>query len=372
MNVVIDSKYLAADTAVALDAAGREHLVVVAKATWSIPASGQRPRPQIPQPLVQSDIYAGDPGQSAMLYGADFARFKPRCDILFNASAHAPDGEPVPEIVVAWQVGAVRKGLRVLGPRVWRSHIGILTMSKPEPFTTLPLHHGFAFGGTRTHEDGDGEKLYESYLENPAGIGWAGPATRKQLRDAPAPRLEALDDPIRNALGKHAPAAFSAIGRHWMPRKAHAGTYDDTWRRDVFPLLPEDFDERYHQCAPEDQQMDYPQGGEPVILRNMMPGRPDVRFSLPPIKRQTVRILRTDYTNEVLEAVPDTLYFEPDENRFSVVWRISTPIKRRQQEFDTVAIGPVSASWWKAKTLGQGAGCAGCGGDQGELDEVSA
>lgn len=33
MNVVIDSKYLAADTAVALDAAGRGHLVVVVKAT---------------------------------------------------------------------------------------------------------------------------------------------------------------------------------------------------------------------------------------------------------------------------------------------------------------------------------------------------
>ncbi|NHZ88361.1 DUF2169 domain-containing protein [Massilia sp. CCM 8733] len=361
MKIVVDSKHLAADIAVALDNAGREHLVIVAKSTWSIPEPGERARPLPPQPLVQADIYAGQPGASAMLYGADFARFKARCDVLFNASAHAPDNLPVPELLVAWQVGALRKGLRVLGPRTWRSKMGLLSLSKPEAFTTQPLHYGFAFGGTRIFQKEQAEAVYESYPDNPAGIGWAGARTRAQLDGAPAAQLEAMDDPLRSAQGKHAAAAFSAIGRHWPPRKQYGGTYDAAWRRDVFPLLPEDFDERFHQCAPEDQQMAYPEGGEPVVLRNMMRGRPDVRFALPRMKQQTVRVLRTDYSSSVLEALADTLYFEPDEQRFSVVWRISTPLKRRLQEIDTVAVGPVDPGWWQEKSLGLGAGCGGCG-----------
>lgn len=371
MKIVVDSKHLVADIAVALDTAGREHLVIVAKSTWSIPDAGQRPRPMPPQPLVQADIYAGRPGESAMLYGADFARFKARCDVLFNASAHAPDGVPIPEMLVAWQVGTLRKGLRVLGPRTWRSKLGLLSLGKPEPFTTQALHYGFAFGGTRIYQKEQADTVYESYPDNPAGIGWSGPRTRAQLDGAPGAQLEAMDDPIRSAQGKHAAAAFSAIGRHWSLRKQYCGTYDDAWRRDVFPLLPDDFDERFHQCAPQDQQMAYPQGGEQVVLRNMMRGRSDVRFLLPRIKQQTVRVLRTDYSNELLEAVPDTLYFEPDDRRFSVVWRISTPLKRRLQEIDTVAVGPVNADWWKAKALGQGFGCAGCGGGS-SVDEMPA
>lgn len=369
MNFVVDSQYITADIAVALDVTGREHLVVAAKSTWSIPEPGQRPRPLPPQALVQSDVYVGDPGTSAMLYGSDFARFKPRCDVLFNANAHAPAAEPVTELLVAWQVGSLRKGIRVHGPRAWRSRFGILSPSKSEPFTVQPLHYGFAFGGTREFSKDPDEILYEAFLKNPAGIGWAGPRTRAQIRDTPVPNLEALDDSIRSPQGKHAAAAFSAIGRHWSPRKDYAGTYDDDWKKDVFPLLPSDYDDRHNQCAPECQQMDYPQGGEHVVLRNMMPGRPDVRFSLPQLKQQTVRVLRADYSSEVLNAVADTLYFEPDENRFSVVWRVSVPIRRRLQEFDTVAIGPVNAAWWNDKSLGRNvSGCAGCGDEEAEYE----
>ncbi|MDQ1918743.1 DUF2169 family type VI secretion system accessory protein [Massilia pseudoviolaceinigra] len=362
MNIVIGSKHVSADIAIALDVAGREHLVVAAKSTWSIPQPGQRPRPLPPQSLAQSDIYAGKPGESAMLYGADFARFKPRCDVLFNANAHAPAEQPVTELLVAWQVGSLRKGLRVIGPRTWRSRLGVVSLSKPELFVSHPLHYGMAFGGAPEYTKGSGEVMTETFLENPAGTGWAGPHTISKIHNRSAPGLEAMDDPIRGPRRSHTPVAFSAIARNWPPRKNYAGTYDDAWQRDIFPLLPEDYDERYNQCAPESQQMDYPRGGEQVVLRNMMKGRSDVRFLLPPLNQQTVKILRTDFSNETLTAIVDTLYFEPDENRFSVVWRVSTPIRRRIQEFSTLAIGPVSASWWESKVLGRdGAGCRGCG-----------
>lgn len=136
----------------------------------------------------------------------------------------------------------------------------------------------------------------------------------------------------------------------------------------MFPFLPDDFDEQFNQCAQKDQQMAYPVGGEQVVLHNMMAGCPDVRFKLPKLDGLKLRILRADYSTEEPMIVPDTLYFETDEQRFSVVWRASVPVRRRLQEFTTVAVGPVSAQWWRDKSLGLGS-CAGCDGPGSALAE---
>ncbi|MDQ1833213.1 MULTISPECIES: DUF2169 family type VI secretion system accessory protein [Massilia] len=367
MEVILGSKNLVVDISYALDVGGREHLVVVAKGTWQIPAAGQRPRPLPPQALEQADVFVGDPADSAILYGADTPRFKPRCDVLFNANAHAPDGVPVKELAVVWQVGPLRKGLKAHGKRHWKKRLGLVSLSDAEPFLRMPLHFGMAFGGSRIYKKGWGGNarvLTEAQLANPAGIGWYGAHADEDVDGLPAPCLEALNEPVRKPDGKQKPVAFSAIARHWQPRPGFAGTYDEQWQRDVFPFLPEDFDEQFNQCAPADQQMEYPTGGEQVILRNMMAGRPDVRFKLPRLDNVSVRILRTDYTGDELLAPADTVYFEPDAGRFSVVWRASFPVRRRIQEFATVAVGPLSAAFWEQKALGEG--CAGCGGAAAE------
>ncbi|MES2261897.1 MAG: DUF2169 domain-containing protein [Pseudomonadota bacterium] len=366
MELIVASKNLIADMVPALDIEGREHLVIVIKASWRIPSSGQRPQPIAPLPLEPSDLYLGEPGVSAMLYGSDLVRFKPRCDVLFNAHAYSPTGEPVTEMLVGWRIGKLKKGLRAIGPRVWQKRLAWLSLSDPEPFMKLPLHFSLAYGGTRSWQEGSGdnkETLSEALPTNPSGIGWAGKHTKDQLDGAPAPCLEGIGEPIKKPDGTYKPVAFSAIGRHWAPRKDYAGTYDAQWQSEIAPLLPHDFNELFHQCAPEDQQMDYPQGGEPVVLKHMMAGRPDVRFPLPRLNHMKVRVLRTDYSAEEPAVVADTLYFEPDEERFSVIWRSSVPIRRRMQEFDTVAVGPVSAQWWNAKKSGVDPECSGCGSD---------
>lgn len=363
MEIIVGSKFLAVEINCALDVSGREHLVVIAKSTWQIPGPGQRPRPLPPQPIEQSDVFAGDPENSAMLYGSDMARFKPRCDVLFNASAHAPDGVPAPEIAVAWQVGPLRKGLKAHGPRHWKKRLGMVSLSSAQPVVSTPLHFGFALGGSRQYKktfSRDDAVLNESHGANPAGIGWYGARSTEEIDGAPAPSLEALDDPVRKPDGKQAPVAFSAIARHWAPRPRYGGTYDEQWQEEVFPFLPDDFDEQFHQCAPVDQQMPYPAGGEAIVLRNMMAGRPDVRFKLPRLDGVKVQILRHDYSAAAPEAVADTLYFEPDQARFSVVWRTSVPINRRVQEFKTIAVGPVNTEWWHQQASGNG-GCGNCG-----------
>lgn len=244
-------------------------------------------------------------------------------------------------------------------------------MEETQFFTQMPLHYGMAFGGARTYRKGWGDKaviLTEAQLTNPIGIGWFGSRAEDSADGQPAPNLEGLNDPVRKPNGTQQPTAFSAIARHWQPRVRYRGTYDEKWQRDVFPFLPYDFDEQFHQCAPSDQQMPYPVGGEQVILRNMMPGRPDVRFKLPKLNNVTVRILRKDYSTEELNAVVDTLYFEPDETRFSIVWRASIPITRHLNEIKTVGVGPLNAQLWQEKTNGADS-CAGCGSDMPDIIE---
>jgi hypothetical protein len=361
MEIISGSRHLLADIATALDVAGREHLVVAIKAAWSIPLPGQRPKPLPPQPLVQADEYYGEPGFSAFRYGSDFPRFKARCDVLFDACAHSPDGQPVKELIAGWSVGELRKVVRVVGDRRWEKLLGVFHLTKPKPFVSMPLHYGLAFGGSRYYQRGE-KQMGESLQENPAGAGWAGVRTIGQMNGAPAPNLEDLQDPISGMRG-HRPIAFSGIGRDWLPRRKYCGTYDDAWLRDVFPFLPKDYDERFHQCAPKDQQMAYPKGGELVTLLNMMAERPKVRFRLPRLDNLKVRVLRTDYSHVTLDALPDTLFFEPDAGRFSVVWRVSTPLKRRIQEIGSIAVGPVDPAWWAAKITGTdgGGGCRNCG-----------
>ena len=357
---MIGSRHHAVDVASALDVSGREHLIVVAKATWQIPADGQRPRPLPPVELAYTDVYIGAPGESAMLYGTDFVRFKPRCDVVFNATAHAPEGRPVTALDVAWRVGPLEKRLKVYGPRTWRKRFGFMSLTEPEPFGSMPLHYGHAFGGTRVYQDG-AESLIEALLENPVGIGWAGPHTGTP-DGMTAPNLEAPDAPIKRPGDKHAPVAFSAVACHWAPRKDFAGTYDEAWQENVFPLLPADFDEQYHQFASSDQQMPYPKGGEEVVLHNMAPGRALIRFKLPKLDEVHVQVVGADYEVTLLHPVVDTLYFEPDVDRFSAVWRTSMPLRRNIHDVRGIEFGIGRPGRLEA-LMERISDCAGCGTD---------
>ncbi|MFC4161721.1 DUF2169 family type VI secretion system accessory protein [Chitinimonas lacunae] len=359
MQILAGSKHLSVHIVSAHDVAGREHLVLLAKSTWSIPEPGQRPQPLPPQPLVEADLYVGEPGLSAMRYGSDLARFKPRCDVLFDAMAHAPEGRPVRELVVGFRLGQLRKLINVHGPRQWSRRLGGYSIGRAEPFLAMPLHYGMAFGGTRVWQRDD-ETLTEALLSNPAGLGWAGPRTLDQLDGSAAPSLEVPNEPIERPDGPYRPIALSAVGRHWQPRAGYAGTYDARWRRETFPFLPEDFDERFHQCAPEDQQIDYPRGGEEVVLLNLIKDRSEVRFRLPQLDRVPMRVLRDDYRIEKLNPVVDTLFFETEESRFSAVWRASLPLRRGVHEVQAVAFSQLAQERLNRLASGD-SNCPGCG-----------
>ena len=260
---------------VAFDASGRELLVVAIKGTFQIPAEpGAAMRlHELQQPLTLSDEFFGEPGLSAPRYECDFATRKQHCDLLLNASAHAPGGRPTTRTTVGVQIGAWSKSFDVVGNRHWESGVR-LRRSDPAFFTQMPISYDLAFGGTDDrHPD---PKHHAAYMPNPVGRGFHRQTDRKYVDGAPLPNTEESGHPVTGLDGHYRPMSFGPLGRHWQPRVAYAGTYDQKWLDEVCPFLPADFDERYFQAAPPDQQCPKFTGEQQVTLINLTPnGRCD-------------------------------------------------------------------------------------------------
>ncbi|SCZ22948.1 MULTISPECIES: DUF2169 domain-containing protein [unclassified Pseudomonas] len=330
------------------DKTGREWLVVVAKGTYGIPDHPGHPPRLLEQqvPLIMADVFPGEPCESAALYENDFALHKPRCDVLLNGHCHAPNGEPATEVNVALKVGTLVKAFKVIGARNYEDSALSHSISRPVPFTTMPITYAQAFGGVdRTHADPAKHKWYPW---NPVGVGFYPAASSAQTNGLPLPNTEELDRPVTAPHEHYKPMAFGPIGRAWRQRIQWAGTYDQAWLDHQFPFLPEDFDVRYFQCAPEDQQIDFPRGGEEVALLNLSDkGRS--AFRLPAnLKLAMLVVFHDDSTREAV-AVVDTIILEPDANRLTLTWRASSPLGRNIREVAKVIVGQTAAQFEQAK-----------------------
>lgn len=145
--------------------------------------------------------------------------------------------------------------------------------------------------------------------------------------------------------------SFGCIARSWPERVKWAGTYDQDWVDNTFPFLPTDFDDRYYQCAPPDQQCDYLTGGETVQLFNLTTtGRTEFRI---PTLDIPVVFLHRDDGDIHREVVADTLLIEPDRGCISIIWRVSQPLKRNVFEVPQIVVGKMSRGWWRARKLGK-------------------
>ena len=329
---------LAAGYTTATDKTGREHLVVVAKATYSFPsAPGAAPeRAQQPLPLIMTDTFTGEPGFSSPLDENDFAPCKPRCDVLLKGSAHAPEGQPVERVRVGLRVGQVSKSFDVVGNRSWYESPGF-TPSEPEPFSVMPLSYDVAYGGV--DQPTPDPATHRWYPTNPVGRGFRPGTPAGEMSKEAVPNTEEIGEPIRSRDGQYRPMAFGPLGRSWQQRLQWAGTYDARWREEKYPFLPDDFDERYFQAAPEDQQTDYLRGGEDVVLLNLTPsGRVD--FKVPKLTEVIVAHYKSG-TSRGLAGVVDTLFLEPDAQRFSLTLRASMPLGRSVHELRAVEVGRV-------------------------------
>jgi hypothetical protein len=319
----------------ALDKEGRQHFIVCLKGTFLIPEDGKQSWPSLaPEqlPLVEADSYTGEPGLSGLVYESDYVLFKPYCDVLLQGFAYAPDGGAAEKVRVGLSVGDMSKSFLVLGDRYWQERLFTARPTEPEPFVKMPVTYERAFGGLEVDEEG----MMLTYPENPIGRGF-NKGFKATVYGTPLPNTQELKRPITKPGGNYTPMAFGPVGRTYPPRLVHAGTYDDDWLDNVFPFLPVDFDPLYFQSAPPDQQIPHPKGGEPVVLTNLTP-RGETVFALPQLSFYTWFLFKNDDEAQV-PMLLDTLYIEPELERFSCVWRSSIPLKKDVFEITHAVIG---------------------------------
>jgi hypothetical protein len=339
-----------ANYAMGMDPSGRESLVVVVKGTFRLPDHGEQPElSQEQTSLVDSDQFTGEPGFSAPLYECDYAPVKPRCDVLLNGSAYAPPGRTARRVTVSLRVGSLHKSFDVVGDRHWVGAVVGVVASSSEPFRSMPVSYDRAFGGIdAAHPDPARHRYHE---RNHAGVGFHHNMEREFIDGTPLPNTEESGHSVVAPRGNYRPMAFGSIARAWQPRVKLAGTYDQNWLDNIFPFLPPDFDNRYYQAAPEDQQIDYPHGGEEVILENLTPSG-YLGFRLPTLSVPVVYYRRGAEHHED-RAVIDTILLEPDLSRFSITWRSSLLLRRNMFEVEQVLAGEMPRSWHRARELGK-------------------
>ena len=315
---------------------GRELLVVAIKATFKIPKNGDEPKLAEEQvPLTEADEFTGEPGFSATLHETDYAHRKPYCDVLLNGSAYTPDGRPTTSVRVSLHVGAINKSFNMVGDRFWDRGMLSIKPTPHRPFAKMPISYDRAYGGADKHPDKP-EKT-KTYIKNPIGVGYYPYSNGKYLKGKPLPNTEEIGKPVKSKNGDYNPVSFGPIGRNFAFRIPYAGTYNQKWLDNVAPFWPDDFDYRYFQAAPSDQQIPYPKGGEQVILQNLTPDGL-ARFQIPRISMPVIFI---PYRGEdiIKEPVIDTVLIEPDHSQFMLTGRVSLPLRKNCFEIKRVIVG---------------------------------
>lgn len=343
---LINATRMVTDFTMGTEPSGRESLVVVIKGTFKLPLSGEQPQLQVAQlPLVMADTFTGVPGFSAPVYESDYAPRKPHCDVLLLGSAYAPPGRPVSRMRVGMSVGPLHKCIEVVGHRLWETGIGGVAADAPRTFQVMPIGYDNAFGGVDDASDDPAE--HAAHAANPVGCGYRKNLRTSLIDGVRMPNTEEHGQIIDAPDRAYRPMAYGPIGRGWQPRVQYAGTYDQGWLENVFPFLPADFDERYYQSAPPDQQIPLPIGPLEVRLEGLTPD--GLRQFTLPYFEAPVHVFPKRGKREDLLARLDTILFEPDLERFTMQWRVARPLRDNMLEISQLLVGRKGLAWWQTR-----------------------
>jgi hypothetical protein len=323
MEVVNPTPFLM-DRMVYLDRNAAERLVVVLKGTWSVSARGEISVAKKQAPIHPGEEFRGEPGESSILHEAELGPAKPATDVFLHGSAIAPR-PGTRSMDVSFRVGPVGRTARVFGERRWTSGMGgIEGIDGPMPFESVPLTFENAFGGKDV--SAEDPKHHGEETRNPVGRGFRSEKSKAVFEGALLPSVEDPKRLISQPRQGLAPAGFGPVGRHWMPRRLYAGTYDGKWMEERAPLLPDDFDDRFHNAAPP--ELIVPgrlKGGEPVEIAGCTPeGR--LLFQLPRIA-PWAKVLVGRW-GKTLPLELDTVTVDTDAMELRLVWKGEVPVHR--------------------------------------------
>lgn len=382
------------------DARDQTYRVVAIKVAYAIEIDPGRTDARLrmldrePVPLVLADEYYGTPSESSVRVESDLAPFKPRCDVIVLATAHAPGGVPLERWPVRLRLQSSTRGvmldkrLSISAPRRLREGMMGWSVVGGEAVASVPIRWEHAFGGaSRVRNPRYGSApdqpewlLNQVCFSNPVGCGWlegrhfsvAGRAGLRPPSELPAPCVgqagERIDRPalVTHPKGPHdavvmarvahqyphQPAGFGVVGRAWAPRLAKAGSYDETWERTRWPALPEDFDFAYWNGAPEDQQIEWPPSDTAIELWHLVEPAlaPEgyVRMRLPGHRAFVMAWMAgagAAPTPVPINAVIDTLVVDAERCRLDLTWRClipdALPVARLEARFETDPRAPL-------------------------------
>jgi hypothetical protein len=314
-----------------LTASGEGAFVTVVKQRFQVTHLGKAIRvPGAKVNVVDVPWDEDKPETSSIRLPSDLCLHKPSTDVIVAGTAVAKGRAKVQKLDVGLRVGPIQKVLRVFGPRIWYRGLVGITLSDPEPFEELPLRWEYAWGG---RDDSDPKKPLEE-PRNPVGRGVArDPAA---LLHTQGPAIEDIEHLISTNRSAPPPAGVGPLGRHWMPRRKYAGTYDETWKKTRMPLPPADLDVRFDQVAPPDQiALSYLRGGEQVGMHNLCADGPLV-FELP----RLAFFVGGRLDGKLVEhrTAMDTLVLFPGERAFEMTWRAVVPAPRRQDRLEAIQV----------------------------------
>lgn len=299
-------------------------------------------------PFLEKDLFLdpGDPVTCPELEETDLVAFKPNVDVVFHGSAWAPRGKRGYFFDLSVAVGALTHTLRAFGNRQVRPKMFGLDFTDPEPFESMPLHWGLAYGGTDFLTRPD---MPLTYPRNPVGKGFAVAPPVERLHEIALPNLEDPEDLLNPSrlLIKHfenwpkapVPAALGWTCRRAHPRLLMAGVdardlssqqvsrqrslqaKDEvgTPGADAPAEAPRLLNHQFHNGAPSFLQFPGLRGNEMVTMVHMDPDHPKFEFLLP--DDPPIIFLDTGEGRRELPAVLQTVQLYKPANQLTMLWR---------------------------------------------------
>ena len=323
---------------------GKPILSVLLKRSYRIVSEQPCQRLDKDRKLISGDVHYGDPMNSSVQFESDFVPWKLATDIVFNATAYAPQGKATQQFMASLMVGELRKDLLITGQRTAQYQKNSPPLfSDPELITQLALRYEDAYGGVDIYSD---LNTPCAYARNPLGKGFVIENTKQAIEKLPLPLIENPNDLLSPdcLLTEHfmhwqnqpMPAGIAWFPKTWQPRASYAGIMpadretEQRLRTAYTKAVPKaqqklyqqtqlpDMDFRFFSGASSDLALPYLHGDEIIKMRHLTPdGR--LTFQLPNEHPQVS--LNIGQGVETPNSVLQTVMIRMDDLEVDLVWR---------------------------------------------------
>lgn len=173
---------------------GQPLVSVLAKGTFRILPDGECESVADALPFQEQDSLQGSgPGEGAIRQEMDLVGWKPRTDLVVQGKCFAPRGKQGLHFDVGAKVGDRVFRLRVFGARKIDASRGNIRFTDPEPFESMPVHWGLAYGGVDSWTKEGHDLIHPA---NPVGTGFLVKPSLERIHGSPLPNLEDPDQPL--------------------------------------------------------------------------------------------------------------------------------------------------------------------------------